>query len=289
MIQKNTLRAIILIISLFSLSFITIISKKNTPINPPLQRNPAWKVGVQLYSFKQQTFTKALEMANASGVSLLEELTDRRMGKEFNDSSFGKMDENGINKLQKMLKEKNLKMSSIYANNPKNMQDWNNYFNIGKKLGIKYFVCEPQKNELNLLDSLSELYGIKIAIHEHAKGKSAYWHPDSVLAVIKGRKNFGACADIGHWVKSGLDPIACLKMLEGHIISVHVKDVSEFGNPTAKNVPLGKGVIDFNGLYKELKRQHFKGIMHIECEFDFDNNLQDIIHSKNYLLGFQPN
>jgi hypothetical protein len=23
--------------------------------------------------------------------------------------------------------------------------------------------------------------------------------------------------------------------------------------------------------------------------FDFDNNLQDIIHSKNYLLGFQPN
>jgi hypothetical protein len=23
--------------------------------------------------------------------------------------------------------------------------------------------------------------------------------------------------------------------------------------------------------------------------FDFDNNLQDIIHSKKYLLGFQPN
>ena len=187
-----------------------------------------------------------------------------------------------------MMKDKNLTMSSIYANSPKNIQDWYNYFNIGKKLGIKYIVCEPRKNELNLLDSLSEVTGIKIAVHDHPKGESDYWHPDSVLAVIKGRKNFGACADLGHWARSGLNPVTCLKMLEGHILGIHAKDINEFGNIHAEDVESGQGVIDYDGVYKELKRQQYKGVMHIECEYNFYYNIKDIISARNYLLGSKP-
>ena len=82
--------------------------------------------------------------------------------------------------------------------------------------------------------------------------------------------------------------VACLKMLEGHIIGVHAKDINEFGNVKAKNVESGKGVIDFNAVYKELQRQRFKGVMHIECEYNFDNNLQDVINARSYLLGLKP-
>lgn len=287
MIQKNTLPALILIISLASFSFINIIPKKETPINPSTKRNFGWKIGLQLYSFKDHPFATATEMAKNSGVTFVEAFTEHNMGKAFNDSTFGKLDEISIIKLEKMMKANNLKMSSIYANNPKSVRDWDNYFKIGVRLGIKYIVCEPRKKDLNILDSLSGLYGIKVAIHEHAKGESAYWHPDSVLAVIKGRKNFGACADIGHWARSGLDPVACLKMLEGHIIGVHAKDIDEFGNVKAKNVESGKGVVDFNAVYKELQRQQFKGVMHIECEYNFDNNLQDVINARRYLLGLK--
>jgi sugar phosphate isomerase/epimerase len=31
----------------------------------------------------------------------------------------------------------------------------------------------------------------------------------------------GATADTGHWLRSGLDPVACLKILQGHITSAH--------------------------------------------------------------------
>jgi sugar phosphate isomerase/epimerase len=288
MLQQNTLRAFTLLISLASFSFINSIPQKETPINPSTKRNLGWKIGLQLYSFKDHPFATATEMAKTSGVTFVEAFTEHKMGKDFNDSSFGKLDEISIIKLQQMMKEKNLKMSSIYANNPKSVRDWDNYFKIGVRLGIQYIVCEPRKKDLNSLDSLSELYGIKVAIHEHAKGESAYWHPDSVLAVIKGRKNFGACADIGHWARSGLDPVACLKMLDGHIIGVHAKDINEFGNVKAKNVESGKGVIDFKAVYKELQRQRFIGVMHIECEYNFENNLQDVINARSYLLGLKP-
>jgi sugar phosphate isomerase/epimerase len=288
MTKKITLGTILFIVALVSFSFINSIPIKEKPINPSTIKNLGWKIGLQLYSFKEHPFATATEMAKASGVTFVEAFTEHKMGKDFNDSSFGKLDEIGISKLQQMMKENNLKMSSIYANNPKSVRDWDNYFKIGVRLGIKYIVCEPRKKDLNILDSLSTLYGIKVAIHEHAKGESAYWHPDSVLAVIKGRKNFGACADIGHWARSGLDPVACLKMLEGHIIGVHAKDINEFGNVKAKNVESGKGVIDFNAVYKELQRQRFKGVVHIECEYNFENNLQDVINARSYLLGLKP-
>lgn len=48
------------------------------------------------------------------------------------------------------------------------------------------------------IDSLAGVYGMNVAIHEHWKGTSAYWYPDSVLDAQKDHPNFGACADLGH-------------------------------------------------------------------------------------------
>ena len=80
-----------------------------------------------------------------------------------------------------------------------------------------------------------------MAIHEHPKGHSIYWDPDSVLAAIKGRSPLmGACTDVGHWMSSGLDPVECLKKLDGHIICLHFKDLNEMAR--AHDVPWGTGI-----------------------------------------------
>ena len=52
--------------------------------------------------------------------------------------------------------------------------------------------------------------------------------PDSVLAAIKGHPNIGSCADVGHWSRNGLNPVECLKKLEGHVFGVHLKDIVKF-------------------------------------------------------------
>ncbi len=94
---------------------------------------------------------------------------------------------------------------------------------------------------------------MKVAIHEHWKGVSRYWHPDSVLAAIKGHANFGACPDLGHWPKSGIDPVEGVKKLSGHILVMHFKDIAAFNDPKLKDVPAGTGVVNFPAVLAELK------------------------------------
>ena len=85
--------------------------------------------------------------------------------------------------------------------------------------------------------------------------------------MCKGRgKRIGACCDTGHWVRSALNPVECLKKMEGRIICLHLKDVPEWGNPKARDVPLGEGKADYAAVLAEVKRQGFKGVMTIEYE-----------------------
>ncbi len=198
-------------IKFYFLCFLTIIisscgsnSSNNTNNNKSNLQKGEWKTGVALYSFNRFSFVDALEKADSAGAKYVEGFSFHKLGKEFNDSSMAAISDADIDKMKQMLKEKGIQMQSMYVGGAKNAEGWKYYFEMGKKLQMNYLVCEPEKEQWDMLDSLAELYKIKIAIHEHAKGKSIYWHPDSVLAAIKGHSNFGACADLGHWVRRGI-------------------------------------------------------------------------------------
>ena len=103
-----------------------------------------------------------------------------------------------------------------------------------------------------------------------------------MLSAIKGlSKRVGSCADIGHWVRSGLDPVACLKKLDGHVLHLHIKDLNE-KSKTAHDVHWGTGVSDIDGVIKELKRQHFKGVLSAEYEYNWNNSVPDVTASVKY-------
>ena len=149
-------------------------------------------------------------------------------------------------------------------------------FEFAKKFGIDTLVAEPPTNSLDIVEKLCKEYNIKVAIHNHPKGHSIYWNPDDVLAAIKGRTPLmGACADVGHWMRSGLDPLACLKKLDGHIICLHFKDLNEAG-PKAHDVPWGTGIGQTKALMAELKRQHFHGAFCVEYEYHWGNSQPEI-------------
>jgi sugar phosphate isomerase/epimerase len=190
-----------------------------------------------------------------------------------------------ISKMMEMLLKKNIQMQSMYVSGAKNEADWKYYFEMAKAMNMQHLVAEPEKDSWDMLDSLAGVYKIKVAIHEHAKGKSLYWHPDSVIAAMKDHPNFGVCADLGHWERSGLNPAECLKKLDGNILGVHLKDIHQSDNPEANDVIIGKGVINFPPIIDELKRQQFKGVIHVECEHKMENNLAEVIEGKKYFEG----
>ena len=163
------------------------------------------------------------------------------------------------------------------------IQSWKKQFEIAQRFGVKYVTTEPPLHLWDEIDSLAGAFGIKVAIHEHWKCVSHYWTPDTVLLAIQGHPNFGACADLGHWPKSGIDPVEAVKKLSGHIFTVHLKDIKAFNDPTLKDVPVGTGVVNFPAVFAELKKQHFSGYIFIERDAeDLPSNLPSVLQTVKY-------
>ena len=242
-----------------------------------------WKLGVALWTFHTFNFEEALEKIDSSGLTYIEPNTFHKTGPSLNDSLVLQLSPAGLIRLKEMIAEKGLKAESIYIAGDSTVQSWKKQFDIAEALGVTFVTAEPPVNMWDEIDSLAGLYGMKVAIHEHWKGVSAYWHPDSVLSAIKGHPNFGACADMGHWPKSGIDPVDAVKKLSGHIIGIHLKDIAAFDDPALQDVPVGTGVVDFPAIFKELQQQRFKGPIYIERDAeDLPSNLPSIIQTVNY-------
>ncbi|HKG07944.1 MAG TPA: TIM barrel protein [Pedobacter sp.] len=278
--MKKIFALLMIILTFSSLLFMAFINGE--PDKFPQQK---WTTGIALYSFNRHPLNKALSMAKASGVKYVEGFSFHGLGPDFGNKMMGNLNADEIALVRKMLIDNSLEMSSIYVDGAKNAEEWKNFFEMGRMLNIKYLVCEPPKAHWDMVDSLASIYKIKVAIHEHKKGSSMYWHPDSVLAAIKGHKNIEACADLGHWVRSGLDPVKCLKMLEGHVIGVHLKDIDKTDHET--DVDFGTGSLDYPAIVKELRRQRFAGVAHVECEHNMEDNLEIVKASVQYFRNIK--
>ncbi len=57
-----------------------------------------------------------------------------------------------------------------------------------------------------------------------------------------------------------------LKLLDGRILSFHLKDIDVFGKVDGEEVPWGTGKSDIAGILKEIHRQGIKPVVAIEYE-----------------------
>ena len=194
---------------------------------------------------------------------------------------------------------------------PNSENDWKQLFEFAKGMGLKQFASEPDPKFMSLVSTLADQYKVNVAIHNHPR-PSRYWSPDTLIKYTAGySKRLGACADIGHWVRSGLDPVQMIKKLQGRIFELHMKDLHE--KPSAEytafqmsrpapgqggqvqganrprppagphDVPWGTGISNIKGVLQELKRQHFKGPIFAEYEYNWMNNAPEIEQSLKYV------
>lgn len=240
-----------------------------------------WKLGVQMWTFRVFTMEQALQKVDSCGIHFIEAFWGQALGANTKDTFGVKMTQAGRDKLKELLKAHNIKMVAMGVISPQTAEEWNDAFKLAKEFELSYITAEPVKKLWGTVDSLAGAYGIKIAIHDHPKPNN-YWHPDSVLAAIAGHPNIGSCADVGHWARNGLDPVECLKKLEGHVFGVHFKDIKEFNKTEAADTTVGKGVIKFSPIFEELKRQKFSGMLSIEHESNWYNSVPDVIETVKF-------
>lgn len=223
-----------------------------------------WKLGVALWTFHDVNFPESLNRVDSAGLKYIEPNTFHKAGPELKDSMILQLSSAGIEKLKSLIAQKGLICESIYIVGDTTLNSWVKQFDIAKQFGVKYVTTEPPLNMWDAIDSLAGAYGMKVAIHEHWKEVSHYWNPDTTLMAIKNHPNFRVCADLGHWPKSGMDPLDAVKKLGGHILGVHLKDIAAYNDTKLKDVVVGTGVVKFPEIFAELKKQNFDGYIYIE-------------------------
>ena len=241
-----------------------------------------WKLGAQAYTFKEFTFFDALEKIDSCGLKNIECYTQMVIGGGVEGKMDYKMDAATREIVLGWLKKKNMKLTGYGVVKIKEEADWKLLFEFGKAMGIETFTAEPEEKFMPLLSKLCDEYKINVAIHNHAE-PTYFWKPETVLAAIKGQsKRIGACADVGHSIRSGLDPIECIKKLDGHVLWVHMKDMND-KTKEAHSVIWGTGVLNIPDMISELKKQKFKGQLSAEYEYNWKHNTSDVATSvKNF-------
>jgi sugar phosphate isomerase/epimerase len=259
---------------------VTSITSCNVHAQTP-EEKLGWKLGAQAYTFKLFTFFQVLDKLDTCKLKYVEASPGRDIGGGMEGKMDYHMDVNKQQRIKQRLKEKGIKWISYGVVVPKTKEDWLLLFEFAKTMGLENIVTEPTREDLPMLSELADKYKINIAIHNHPP-PSPYWNPDTLLNAVNGySKRIGACADIGHWVRSGLEPLDCIKKLKGRIIELHVKDLNE-KSADAHDVIWGTGVSNIKGIMEELKRQNFKGDFFAEYEYNWEHSTPDVAASAKY-------
>ena len=252
-----------------------------------------WTLAVHSYTFQKFSIFEAIDKTAAMGIkhmSISGSVNLPNVDGKFVKSSTINLSTNDAAAITARMKAKGIDPVFVNMGVVKpgiNEAESRKIFEGAKRLGITVLVAEPETHDrmeelgpvMDVVEKLAKEYNIRVAIHNHPGPKNFYWNPATVAAAVKGRSPLlGACADVGHWVRSGLDPVACLKQLEGRVITLHFKDLNE-ASLKAHDVPWGTGVSNAKRMLAELQRQKFKGAICVEYEFNWENSSPEIAQS----------
>lgn len=232
-------------------------------------RFPGFLMGMQTYTLRNFKAEEALQHVHDLGLHAVEMFDAHLPGKSSPDELAARqaqLDKLGIRALSHGVNP----FTKDHAANRR-------WFEFAKAAGLRNLTADPTEDSFDSLDKLAAEFDIRIAIHNHGPG-ARYDKVSDVLNAIKGRHpNIGACADLGHYIRSAEDPVRVIHLLEGRLYGVHLKD---FADQKAKTtgVILGRGHLDVAGVFKALRKVKFPAdaCLALEYEEKPENPLDDV-------------
>jgi sugar phosphate isomerase/epimerase len=244
-------------------------------------------VAMQCWTFRRFTFFEALSKVAELGIQNIQAYPGQALDKELPNAKFDhSMNEELMAKIKAKLKEAGVSLVAYgVCDIGETEESMRKVFNFARSMGIKTIVTEPVDDDFTILEKLVKEYDIAIAIHNHP-APSKYNLPETVFDHVKVKDNrIGSCADNGHWMRGMNDPREALKLLEGRILDVHLKDRSGFGTKEVEDVPWGDGKGNIRDLLAELTLQKYNGFITIEYENEKEvsNPVPGILKSLKYV------
>jgi sugar phosphate isomerase/epimerase len=128
-------------------------------------------------------------------------------------------------------------------------------------------------------------YGIAVAIHNHGPEDKVFPNPQSALKVIQNMDpRVGVCIDVGHTVRTGVDLIETIRVSGRRLLDFHLKDLRDLKNGASQCV-VGDGAMPIVGMFKELMKMKYQGLIALEYEIEAGNPLPGMQKSFAYMRG----
>jgi sugar phosphate isomerase/epimerase len=259
---------------------------------PDEYKTGGFAIGAQAYTFNRFSVFEAIEKTAAAGGKVIEFYPGQKLSiQEPNVKWDHNASDDVIQKVKAKLAEHHvLAVNYGVVGIPKDESQARKIFEFAKKMGL-YAVTTESVDAIDTIEKMVKEHDIKVAFHDHPKQAKnpnyKMWDPKYILSVVKNRdRRIGSCADTGHWLTSGVDPVEAIKILRGRVISSHFKDRNVLGEAGHHDVPFGTGVGNISGILDELKRQGFQGNISVEYEHNWDNSVIDVAQCIGFVRGY---
>lgn len=258
---------------------------------PEESKTGAFFIGCQAYTFNRFSAFEAIEKTAEAGGKVIEFYPGQKLSKEQPDVKWGHTaSDEVIAQVKAKLAQHRIKAVNYgVVDIPKDEDGARKVFEFAKKMGMRAVTTESVA-AMDTIEKMVKEFDIMVAFHNHPRRPNdpnyRVWDPWYILSIIKERDaRIGACADTGHWQTSGLNPVYCVRVLKGRIVSSHLKDKSDWGTQ-GHDVPYGQGVGDVKRVLDELKKQNFNGNISIEYEHNWENNVPEAKQCVDFIRNY---
>ncbi|MBN2137684.1 MAG: ThuA domain-containing protein [Sedimentisphaerales bacterium] len=256
----------------------TIPSAKLTPAITA-RENLGWKLGIEAYTFHKYTFFEAIEKTAALSLPYMGGLSFQKVAADIPKNFEPGLTEDELRRIRFKLDDAGIRLLTYYYHQvPGDHEGCKRIFDFARKIGIETIMSEPLPRDLDTIEKFCDQYDINLAIHNHdQKASPIYWRPEGILEVCKGRSSrIGACADLGYWIRAGIDPIKAIKTLGKRLITIQMHDLSD-RTPNAHDVPWGTGAAETEKVVTEIRRLGIAPTMFgLEYSYNWFDSVPDI-------------
>jgi len=223
----------------------------------PAQSGPI--LGLQSWTCRNMDFDQVVAFAVKHGITHLQLIGKHMDPKAPREETLRK---------KAILDAKGLRAYTFGVNGTSmNKEENRKLFEFAKLAGISLIIVEPKNQaEWDNLEQLVKEYDIRLGIHNHGTG-TVYGDPETVKKILASRD---VCLDVGWITAAGFDAAKVFREYGDRVFDMHLKDkvvqTAADGKKTAVDTEIGKGSANYAGLFAEIRKSKWSGVMAIETD-----------------------
>jgi len=227
------------------------------------QEQLGWRLGLGASAARSSTLFEAIDQAAGLGLLHLGASAAQEVSREIPKHLAAGLSDEELSRIRLKLDSAGVRLLTFEVRAmPEDAAGARRLFDFARKMGIETIVTLTPPGSLEALDALCTEYQINLALGCYASpGKTSREGPLEILKLCRSRsKRIGIHADLGLWLRHGIDPVRTIDKVGDRLLSLDLRDVNRVGGE-GHDVPWGTGAGRIEQILRELHRQDVQPTM----------------------------